>query len=452
MQTNFVIDLGNKSQVPILSFSATSPSLTSIRSPYFFRGAKNDSSQVGAIAAIIKAFGWREAVPIYVDNEYGEAVIPYLTDSLQAIDTRVPYRSVISPLATDDQIEKELYKLLTMQTRVFIVHMLPSLGSRIFAKAKEIGMMDEGFVWIMTDGIANLLSSGDHSVINSMQGVLGVKPYVPITEVLENFRIRWKRKFLQENPSSVDAELNIFGLLAYDATMALAIAVEKAGITSFGFENTNVSSYATDLEAFGISQSGPKLLQALSSTRFKGLTGDYNFVDGQLQSLAFEIVNVNDGGQRGIGFWTPEKGLLKKLSSNSTYSTPKSNLGPIIWPGDSISVPKGWNIPTNEKKKLRIGVPVKKGFSDFVKVTVDPSTNTTTVTGYCIDVFDAVMKALPYAVAYEFIPFAPPDGTSTSSYNDLIYQVFLGVKFILVSICMIVSTDCIHFYLSNGIL
>ncbi|KAL9442814.1 hypothetical protein AB3S75_016222 [Citrus x aurantiifolia] len=421
MQTNFIIQLGNKSQVPILSFSATSPSLTSIRSPYFFRGSLNDSSQVGAITAIIKAFGWREAVLIYVDNQYGEEMIPSLTDALQAIDTRVPYRSVISPLATDDQIEKELYKLFTMQTRVFILHMLPSLGSRIFEKANEIGLMNKGCVWIMTDGMTNLLRTLEPSVIDSMQGVIGVRPYVAKTKAFENFRVRWKRKFLQENPSLVDVELNILGLLAYDATRALAVAVEKAGITSFGFDKTNVSSNATDLEAFGISRNGPKLLQALSSTRFKGLTGDYVFVDGQLQSSAFEIINVNNGA-RGVGFWTPVKGLTLKLRSNSTT---KSKLRPIIWPGDSTSDPKGWEIPTN-KRKLRIGVPVTKGFSDFVKVTIDPKTQeTTSVTGYCIDVFKAVIQDLPYAVAYDFIAYAQPDGTSSGSYDDLIYQVFL---------------------------
>ncbi|KAH9760172.1 glutamate receptor 2.7 [Citrus sinensis] len=422
MQTNFIIQLGNKSQVPILSFSATSPSLTSIRSPYFFRGSLNDSSQAGAITAIIKAFGWREAVPIYVDNQYGEEMIPSLTDALQAIDTRVPYRSVISPLATDDQIEKELYKLFTMQTRVFILHMLPSLGSRIFEKANEIGLMNKGCVWIMTDGMTNLLRTLEPSVIDSMQGVIGVGPHVPKTKALENFRVRWKRNFLQENPSIVDVELNIFGLLAYDATRALAEAVEKAGITSFGFDKTNVSRNATDLEAFGISQNGPKLLQALSSARFKGLTGDYIFVDGQLQSSAFEIINVNNGA-RGVGFWTPEKGLTQKLSSNSTT---KSKLKPIIWPGDSTSDPKGWEVPTNEKK-LRIGVPVKKGFSDFVNVTIDPKTQEpTSVTGYCVDVFKAVIQELPYAVAYDFVPYGQPDGSSSGSYNDLVYQVFLG--------------------------
>ncbi|KAJ0031595.1 hypothetical protein Pint_12583 [Pistacia integerrima] len=426
-QTDFVIDLGNKSQVPILSFSASSPSLTSLGSPYFFRATQNDSSQVGAITSIIQAFGWREVVPIYVDNEFGEGVIPYLTDALQAIDTRVPYKSVISPIATDDQIVEELYNLTTMQTRVFIVHMLPSLGSRLFTKAKQVGMMNQGYVWIITNGLTNLFTSLEPSVIESMQGVLGVRPYVPKMKVLKGFRLRWKRKFQQENPSLADTELNIFALLAYDATMALAMAVENTGTTNFGFDMTNVSTNATDLEAFAVSKNGPKLLESLSVTRFRGLTRDYTFVDGQLQSLAFQILNVNGDGETGIGFWTPKKGLMKKLNLTSTDSTSKSHLRPIIWPGDSTSAPKGWEIPTNGKI-LRIGVPMKNGFSDFVKVITDPITNKTNACGYCIDVFNAVMHALPYAINYEFIPFQLSDGTGSGSYNDMIYQVKLGVK------------------------
>ncbi|KDP33472.1 hypothetical protein JCGZ_07043 [Jatropha curcas] len=229
MQANFVIDLGGKAHVPIISYSATSSSLTSIRSPYFFRATQSDSTQVHAITEIVKLFGWRQAVPIYVDNEYGQGVIPYLTDALQAIDTRIPYRSTISPSATDDQIMEELYKLMTMQTRVFIVHMSSSIGSRFFTKVREIGMMSEGYVWIITDGMTGLLSSLSPSVIDSMQGVLGVRPFIPKTKELENFRVRWKRKFLQDNPGIVDAELDIYGLWAYDAAVALAKAIEKAG-------------------------------------------------------------------------------------------------------------------------------------------------------------------------------------------------------------------------------
>jgi hypothetical protein len=48
MLVNFVTDLGEKVQVPIISSFASSP-LTSIRSSYFFRGTQNDSTQVNVI-------------------------------------------------------------------------------------------------------------------------------------------------------------------------------------------------------------------------------------------------------------------------------------------------------------------------------------------------------------------------------------------------------------------
>lgn len=422
MQASFVIDLGEKTQVPIISYSASSPSLTSIRSPYFFRATQNDSTQVNAISAIVQAFGWREAVPVFVDNEYGKGIIPYLTDALQAIDTRVPYRSAISPAATDDEISEELYKLMTMQTRVFIVHMTPSLGSRFFIKASEVGMLSEGYVWIISDG---MISSIYPQVTDSMQGVLGIRPYVPKTQALEDFRARWKRKFQQ-----VDGEINIYGLWAYDAATALAMATEKAGIANFGFQKANVSNNSTDLSTLGFSRNGQSLLEALSNTRFRGLTGDFHFVNGQLPASAFQIVNVIGEGARELGFWTPRKGLVKKLNSltnTNLYSTSKSNLASVIWPGDSTSVPKGWEIPTNGKK-LRVLVQMEDGFNEFVKVARDSSTNTTKVTGYCIDIFDAVVNALPYAVTYDYIPFAKPDGERAGTYNDMVYQLYLGVR------------------------
>ena len=429
-QANFVIDLGEKAQVPIVSFSATSPSLTSRRSPYFFQVAQNDTSQVKVISAIVQAFGWREAVPIYVDNEFGEGIISFLVDALQNVDARVPYRSPIPPLASDDEIGEELYKLMTMQTRVFIVHMPTNLTSRLFNKAKEIGMMSEGYVWITTNVITNSLSLIEQSVLNSMQGVLGVKTYFPETKELENFTARWKRKFQAENPAILNAELTVIGLWAYDAALALARAVEKVGTANFYFEKTNASSNLTELEATGVSQNGPKLCEALLGIKFKGLAGNFNLFNGQSQSSTFKIINVNGNGERGVAFWTPENGLTRNelnLRNSSTYSTSMKNLGPIIWPGDSSIVPKGWEIPTYGKR-LKIGVPVKDGFTEFVKVTYDPSSNRTQVTGYCIDVFNAVMETLPYAVSYEFIPFANSSGGSAGSYDDMVYQVYLGVS------------------------
>ncbi|KAH0929785.1 hypothetical protein HID58_015512, partial [Brassica napus] len=427
MQAHFMIDIGQKSQVPIVSYSATSPSLTSLRSPYFFRATYEDSFQVNAISSIIKLFGWREVVIVYVDNTFGEGIMPHLTDALQEINVRIPYRSVISLNATDHEISLELSKMMTMPTRVFIVHMSTSLASRIFTKINEIGLMKAGYVWILTNGIADQLSSINETGIEAMQGVLGVKTYVRKFKELEKFRARWRKMF-------PEVELNAFGLWAYDAATALAIAIEEAGTNNMTFSNVDLGRNVSELEALGLSQYGPKLIQILSQVQFKGLAGDFCFFKGQLQPSVLEIVNVIGTRERSIGFWTEENGLVKKLDqeqqSVGALSTWKDHLKHIIWPGEANSVPKGWEIPTNGKR-LRIGVPKRTGYTDLVEVKKDPITNSQKVKGFCIDFFKAVTEAMPYDVSYDFFPFEKSDGTPAGDHNDLKYDAVVGDTTIL---------------------
>ncbi|XP_028807063.1 glutamate receptor 2.9-like [Neltuma alba] len=429
MEANFVISLGAEAHVPILTFSATSPSLASLGNPYFFQIAQNDSAQVNAINAIVQAFGWKEAVPIYVDNDCGKGAIHSLTNALQQAYVRIPYMSGISPSATDEEIKTELSKLMTNQTRVFVVHMSTNIGTRLFSIAKQIGMMSKGYVWIVTDGLGNVLDSFDSSVIESMQGVLGVKSYVPKTKKLDDFEVRWKRKFIQDNPTLSGRNLKVFGLWAYDVTRALAMAVEQVGTSNLGFDMSNASGNSSDLQSLGVSPNGEKLREAISRIKFRGLSGEFNVVNGQLPASTFEIANVVGNGQRTIGFWTPQNGLVRNLSSTntSTYSASKKDLAKVIWPGEPNSVPKGWEIPV-KGTKLRVGVPVKAGYKEFVNATLNPITNHTKFEGLCIDVFGAVVQALPYDLPYEFIPFPKMEAviSTTPMYNDLISQVYFG--------------------------
>ncbi|KAG5538081.1 hypothetical protein RHGRI_025239 [Rhododendron griersonianum] len=426
-QAKFVIDIGNKTQVPIIS-QATSPSLSPADNPYFIRGAQKGSSQVESLIAIVQSFGWREVVLIYEDTDYGRGVVPFLTDSFHGISTQVRHRSVLSLSASDDHILQELYKLKTMQTRVFVVHMLPFLASHFFTKVKQAEMMNKGYVWIITDGLTSLLDYMDTTVIDSMQGVIGVKPYVPKSSKLENFKVRWRKRFRQENPDVDIFEMNVFGLWAYDSATALAKAVESSGIGVSKFKKPVAKENLIDLAVIGISEMGPRLLQSLQNIKFNGLSGKFHLRNGQLQPSSFQIVNVIGKGEREIGFWTRKYGISKNLSfsSSKNYSTNNDDLGAIIWPGESNVVPKGWEMPTGEPK-LRVGVPVKGGFTQFVSVERNSQTNAVNATGFCIDVFKEIMDHyLPYDVPYEFLPFETPDGESAGSYNDLVYQISLG--------------------------
>ncbi|XP_010469991.1 PREDICTED: glutamate receptor 2.8-like [Camelina sativa] len=431
MQAQFMIRLANKTRVPTITFSASSPLLRSIKSPYFVRATVDDSFQVNAIAAIVESFGWRRVDAIYMDNELGEGIMPYLSDALQ--DVQVD-KSVISPEANDDQILKELYKLMTKQTRVFIVHMDSRLALRLFQKAREIGMMAEGYVWLMTNGMTHRMRHIDHGrSLNAIDGVLGVRSYVPKSKKLEDFRLRWKKRFEKEN-QSMRYDVNVFALWAYDSITALAMAVENTTLKDLQYDNVNTSTNnMTDLGSVRVSRYGPSLQKALSEVNFKGLAGEFNLTDGQLESPKFEIINFVGNKERIIGFWTPSN---ERFNANSNKTT---LLGPVIWPGNSMVVPKGWEIPTNEKK-LKVGVPVKKGFFNFVEVTRDPITNITTAKGYAIDIFEAALKKLPYAVIPQYYRCESPD----DDYNDMVDQVYDGTLDALVGDVTITAHRSMH--------
>ncbi|KAI6682572.1 hypothetical protein NL676_036453 [Syzygium grande] len=164
------------------------------------------------------------------------------------------------------------------------------------------------------------------------------------------------------------------------------------------------------------------LVHTILQIKFTGLSGEIQLKNGQLQQpVAFEIVNVV-GRVKRIGFWTQSNGITTGLnrSNVATQSTSVREMGSIRWPGSSLAIPKGQRVMQKAGKRLRIVVPDRVGFQELVGVEHDPKTNATTVTGFCIDVFKAAMDLLPYEVKFDFIP-------TRSSYDDMIYQVYLQV-------------------------
>ncbi|KAI7732457.1 hypothetical protein M8C21_001987, partial [Ambrosia artemisiifolia] len=361
-----------------------------------------------------------ELVFVY-EYEYGRGLVPYLSDAMMNIGTKVMQQTVIHPSASDDWIRAELYKLKTMQTRVFVVHTLPDLASRFFKKVDEAGMMEEGYVWIITEVLTSRLHSLEREDLDSMQGVLGVKSYIPTSNELTDFKKRWRREFQRRYPEDEVTELDMFGIWSYDSVFALAMALEKVG----NKDNTNFRrdsrESTSDLDAIGTSSMGSSLVQLIRNSRFKGLSGDFHIVNGQLQPSVYQIVNIIGQGENNIGFWSPENGIFKKFNNRT------KELKVVTWPGDTHVIPKGWEIPTSNDNKLRIGVPAKVRFVQFIDANTDPQTKQVTVTGFCVDIFNAVVDALPYAVKHDFIPFVTPDGKKPAgSYNDLIHNLSDG--------------------------
>ncbi|KAG6475430.1 glutamate receptor 2.9-like [Zingiber officinale] len=397
-QAKFVAELGGRARVPVLSFSASLPRVRS--SPYFFHTAWDGFSQARAVASLVNAFGWREAVTVLEDSDYGAAFAPFLTDALQEVDVPVSCRSMIAPRATGKQIASELDKLRANRTRVFIVHMYSySLAFGFFNLTKSLGMMKNGYVWIVTYSLTDMVDLMGSSALDLMQGVIGLTPSVRENERLHRLNRRWKedRQF--------KFNVTMFGLWAYDTVWALAIAAEDArGALNSSFMASG-STNSTDLGRVGASLVGPELRDLLLSSSFAGVGGRFR-LDGQvLESGSYEIVNVVDGGKRRIGLWSPTKGI-------SLSNVNVTDGDGVEWPGGGRRKPKGWEWPI----EMVVGIPVKPGFEQFVEINESSGRK-----GYCIELFEAAMKEL--SVNFSYKRFSNEQGDSNGTYDDMVYQL-----------------------------
>jgi ionotropic glutamate receptor len=265
---------------------------------------------------------------------------------------------------------------------------------------------------------------------------LGLRPHIPTSKKLEEFKRRLKINLTSSKPISKHSGVNLFGLWAYDSVWALAMAVEKAGIVHSRFFKQNSSQSNVDLAALGISETGPTLRNTIRATEFRGLSGNFHLAKGQLEPSAFEIINVVGRSERILGFWTPKRGLSQELEDSTgevagSISKDKLLKQPI-WPGGT----------TDQPTKLRIGVPVKEGFDEFLKV--ERHTDKLNISGFSHDVFLAVLRALPFPLPYEFIPFMNDSKMSNGTYDELLYQIKLQVYMLLLLfqyICMLIRKN-----------
>ncbi|XP_004308653.1 PREDICTED: glutamate receptor 1.4-like [Fragaria vesca subsp. vesca] len=414
-EANLLAELGEAAKVPVMSLS---PPLADNKYRFFVDITRSDqAAEVRGISALIEVFRWRDVILLYDNKAYEEDFIPSLVNSFQEITHgTVSFKSSnIASSSSNEEIIEELQKLTRLKIKVFVVHVSHLFAPRLFLNANKLGMMSEGYVWIVTSNSMNLLQSMNLSVIESMQGVVGFKSSIPASMSLHSLASRLRRKFYLEDPNmEAIRELNAEAVWAYDATWALAEAAEKARLT---YSSTRSS------------KNGVLLLSGILQTRFRGLSSDIQYLNGKLiPSEPFEIVNVIGKGEiKRIGFW-PCKEEVKsgKGSPHQQLIHRRSNLVStidlerIIWPGGSMK-----ELSSSETIKLRIGVPVRFGFKELVRVEHDLETNTTHVTGFSIDVFKAAIEALPYEVVYEFIPFEDANGNAAGTYNDLVYQVYL---------------------------
>ncbi|XP_035832957.1 glutamate receptor 2.5 [Helianthus annuus] len=372
----------DETKVPIFTFAGKS----SMQHPYLFQIIEDEFAMTQGIAALVQLFKWRDLIFVYEDTDHEHNILEHLFESFQDKNIRITYRSAISASATNDQVIEELRKLMSIQTTIVIVHVSPSLASSIFLNAKMLGMMSKEYAWILTPKTIEIMHSTEFQVIESLQGAIGFRPYIPMSSKMHDLSKRWR------NGSS--RELPTLAIWAYDTVWALAESIEKVG-------------------------AGSMILSEIVNIEFKGASGEFRLSGNKLVSNGFEIINAVDHGERKVGHWTVSNGIRRAhLPLHDAAPHSSSNIEDVIWPGGSTVTPKGWISRMNVGKTLRIGVRTGPSFNYFADAYYDAQKNRTTATGFSVDVFNTCLHALPYEVSYELVPFA------SGSYDDLINKVY----------------------------
>nr|CAB3458129.1 unnamed protein product [Digitaria exilis] len=412
----------NELHVPLISFAATDPTLSSLEYPYFVRATQSDYYQMGAIASIISQYQWKQVIAIYVDDDYGRGGITALGDLLAKRKCKIAYKAKLPPGAANTTIENILMQVNEMESRVYVIHVNPDSGLNVFSAAKSLGMMSSGYVWIATDWLSAVIDSSVHGnpdVMELTQGVLVLRQHVADSEIRKaTFS---KRNNLTRNGSA-------YSMRAYDSVWLVAHAVERflseGNAISFSADPSLLAKKGSNLQldSLRIFNNGNKLLEKVWSVNFSGVSGPIQFtLDRNLIYPAYDILNVGGTGLRTVGYWSNFSGLSvvapENLNSSAlNFSTNNVQLCSVIWPGQISEKPRGW-VFSYHGKPMRIGVPLRTSYKEFVM----QDNGADGVKGFAVDVFKAAISLLPYPVSCDFILFG--DGLKNPSYSDLVQKV-----------------------------
>ncbi|GFY87745.1 glutamate receptor 3.6 [Actinidia rufa] len=151
-----IAHIANEFQVPLLSFAATDPTLSSLQYPFFVRTTLNDLYQMAAIADIVEYFEWREIIAIYVDDDYGRNGIAALADQLAKKRCQISYKAPLKAQASRTEITDVLVKVALTESRILVIHTTPAWGLDVLDVAQYLGMMGSGYVWIATNWFSTI--------------------------------------------------------------------------------------------------------------------------------------------------------------------------------------------------------------------------------------------------------------------------------------------------------
>lgn len=204
--------------VPQISSASTSPAITKLEDgDWLFRTVPSDAFQGVALAEVVQENGLGNVATLYINNDYGEGLANSFANAFQAKGGTVSESLAYEP--GNASYRGELSKAAGGGAEALVLIGYPENGITILKQSIEEGNFDK---FIFTDGMKapEIIEAIGADFLN---GSIGTAPEaVAESDAAVRFKSAYEAKHGELPPKPfIDS--------AYDATILLALAAEKAG-------------------------------------------------------------------------------------------------------------------------------------------------------------------------------------------------------------------------------
>ncbi|XP_066286903.1 glutamate receptor ionotropic, kainate 2-like isoform X1 [Branchiostoma lanceolatum] len=312
--------------IPQIAPIATDPMLDNPEKyRYLLRMSAPDTVQSRALVDLVNEFGWQQMSILVSRDDYGtHGLMEFKTLASQRgwlIRTVQQFQPKENPAQIDVLLQLKAIK--TAGARIILLNCGGLLGMEVLRKASTMGMTGEGWVWIVTDGIASI-SIGETKVKSELSdevpddlvGVLGTRPVGSSGDLYTSFRQYWRAADPILYPGAGKMKIEARAAKFADAVLTFAYAFQQ--IIRDGFYRPETPLFCEGNVSWKWTN-GPAMLEYLKKVDEPGISQRLRFTSARIpRDPLFDVVNLRKHGWHTVGRWDEARGLSMR-TRNVTF-------------------------------------------------------------------------------------------------------------------------------------
>ncbi|CAF3907163.1 unnamed protein product, partial [Rotaria sp. Silwood1] len=336
-----------------ISYSATSPGLSTIDNGAFYHIIPSDENIVIGIAVLFQQYTWKSCIIIYQNDDYGYSGMKLLSQKFSELNIKISEKIKFDIHQQNFEIDFKK-TLLDNFSRIVIVWATATSTKTILNMSIQEKLIGPSFVWLLSTTVA--LDDFDLRQKQELIGILTVESVeADSVDVPRNITLLKKAyeiwKYYESETFPGETNVNSNAMFAFDATWSLILALQQlCSMPLSCLEFKNVSNYYN--RQFLNSKQYYNIMRAMT---FLGVSGEVKFsnrttdrVDNtyyminNLQPLSEEL---NDIGYLPVLTW--------HVGANEwTYNNNKSDS--ILWPSRLRNRPSGYKLIQGQELRMAI--------------------------------------------------------------------------------------------------